>query len=46
MALEQIRVTTEWHPVNGGVKGMFLLGDAIERMESLLGEWEGKIKLI
>ena len=46
MALEQIRVTTEWHPANGGVKGMFLLGDAIGRMESLLGEWEGKIKLI
>ena len=46
MALEQIRVTTEWHPANGGVKGMFLLGDAAGRMEGLLGEYEGRIKLI
>ena len=46
MALEQIRVTTEWHPATGGVKGMFCLGDAIERMEALMPEWEGKIKLI
>ena len=46
MALEQIRVTTEWHPATGDVKGMFCLGDAIERMEALMPDWEGKIKLI
>ena len=46
MALEQIKVRAEWHPAPGGVKGMFLLGDAIERMEALLAEWEGRIKLI
>ncbi len=46
MALEQIQVRAEWHPAPGGVKGMFLLGDAIERMEALLAEWEGRIKLI
>ena len=46
MTLEQIRVTTEWHPATGDVKGMFCLGDAIERMEALMPDWEGKIKLI
>ena len=46
MALERIQVTTEWHPANGGVKGLFCQGDAIARMEALLGEYEGKIKLI
>lgn len=46
MALEQIRVTTEWHPASGGVQGMFCLGDAVERMEDLLPDWEGRIKLI
>ena len=46
MALERIQVTAERHPVSGGPRGMFLLGDAVERMEGLLGEYEGKIKLI
>ena len=46
MALERIQVQTEWHPFGGGVKGMFLLGDAVRRMEALLPEWAGKIKLI
>ncbi len=46
MALERIQVTVERHPVSGGPRGMFLLGDAVERMEGLLGEYEGRIKLI
>ena len=35
MALERIQVTAERHPVSGGPRGMFLLGDAVERMEGL-----------
>ena len=31
---------------SSGPKGMFLAGDAVERLESLLPEYEGKIKLI
>ncbi|MBQ8108559.1 MAG: hypothetical protein IJ124_00155 [Clostridia bacterium] len=45
MALRRIDVNAEWHP-SGGPKGLFLFGDAVERMEALLGEYEGRIKLI
>lgn len=46
MTLERIRVNTEWRPSGGGVKGVLYLDDAVRRMEALLGEWEGRIKLI
>ena len=46
MALERIQVTAERHAANGASKGLFCLGDAAERMEALLGEYEGRIKLI
>ena len=46
MALERIRVNTEWHPSGGGAEGLFYLDDAVARMEALLDEWEGRIKLI
>ena len=46
MALRQIPMTTEIHPVNGGPKGFFCFGDALDRMEALLPEFEGRIKLV
>jgi len=46
MALERIQVTAERHPAHGGPRGVFLLGDAVERMEGLLKTHEGEIKLI
>ena len=45
MALRRIQVETEVHP-SGGVKGLFCLGDAVERLEALLPEYEGKVKLV
>ena len=46
VALRQIDINAEWRPAKGGPRGLFLLGDAAERMEGLLGEYEGRIKLI
>ena len=45
MALEPIRVDTELHP-SGGAEGLFCLDDAPTRLRALLGEYEGKVKLI
>ena len=41
----RINATPEVHP-GSGPKGMFLLGDCVERLESLLPEWEGRVKLV
>lgn len=47
MALRAIDVRAEWHPGRGEApQGLFLLGDARERLESLLPEYEGKVKLV
>ncbi len=46
MALDRIQVSTERHPAHGGARGLFCLGDAADRMRALMGEYEGKIKLI
>lgn len=46
MALRRLQVDTEWHPANEGPTGFFYLGEVTERLEALLPEWEGKIKLI
>ncbi len=46
MALRRIEMATEWHPAQNGVKGLFCYGDAIGRMEALIPEYEGRIKLI
>ena len=46
MALERIQVTAERHAANGASEGLFCLGDAAERMEALMGDYEGRIKLI
>ena len=45
MALRRIQVGTEWHP-SGSVKGLFCPGDAVERLEALLPEYEGRVKLV
>ena len=39
MALERIRVNTEWRPSGDGAKGVLYLDDAVRRMEALLDEW-------
>jgi len=46
VALRRVDVNEEWHPAASGVKGLFLYGDAVERMEALLPEYGGRIKLI
>ncbi len=47
MALRPINVTREWHTGTGdSLKGLFCLGDAAEKLEALLPEYEGKIKLV
>ena len=45
MALRPIAVDTELHPC-GGPEGLFCLGDAPERLEALVPEFGGRIKLI
>ena len=47
MALRPINVSREWHSgVENGPKGIFCLGDAVENLEALLPEYEGKVKLV
>ena len=46
MAIRRIPLTTEIHPCGGAPQGLFCFGDAIERLEALLPEREGQIKLI
>lgn len=46
MALRRVEMQTEYHPARDGVQGLFEYGDAIERMEALMPEYEGKIKLV
>ena len=47
MALRPINVNREWHSgVENGPKGIFCLGDAVENLEALLPEYEGKVKLV
>jgi len=47
MALRSIGAQTEIHAGRGdAVKGLFCLGDAAERLEALLPEYEGRIKLV
>ena len=47
MALRPINVTREWHAGTGDCPmGLFCLGDAMEKLEALLPEYEGKIKLV
>ena len=47
MPLKPIEVSHEWHTGAGdGSQGLFCLGDAVERLEALLPEFEGKVKLV
>lgn len=47
MSLRPISVRTELHPGrDGAAKGLFFLGDARERLASLLPEYEGKVKCV
>ena len=46
MALVSIPMTAELHPSSGGPKGLFYLDDAASRLEALLPEYEGRIKLV
>ncbi|MBE5772990.1 MAG: site-specific DNA-methyltransferase [Clostridiales bacterium] len=46
MTLEQIRVDRELHTCTNGVEGAFYMGDTPAILESLLPEYEGKIKSI
>ncbi len=47
MALRAIDVREELHSGRGNApKGMFCLGDAADRLEALLPEYEGKVKLV
>ena len=41
-----VQVSREVHPANRGVDGRLLLGDAVARLNELLPEYEGQIKLI
>lgn len=47
MPLKPIEVSREWHAGAGnGPQGLFCLGDAVENLEALLPEYEGKVKLV
>ena len=47
MTLRPIDVSMEWHTGTGDCpKGRFILGDAVESLEALLPEYEGKVKLV
>ena len=46
MALKPMPMIPEIHPCPGGPQGLFLPGDAVERLEALLPEYEGRIKLV
>ena len=47
MALRSIDVSREWHAGAGEcTEGLFCLGDAVENLEALLPEYEGKVKLV
>ena len=46
MALRPIVVQNEIHPSKTGPEGLFCLGDAVSRLEGLLNEYEGRIKLV
>ena len=47
MKIRQIDVNREWHSGGSdGSRGLFCLGDAVEKLESLLPEYEGKVKLV
>ena len=47
MPLKPIEVNWEWHDGAGnGPQGLFCLGDAVENLEALLPEYEGKVKLV
>lgn len=46
MSLTPIQVRTEIHPAKGAPRGLFCLGDAVERLDALLPEYEGQIKLV
>ena len=47
MPLKPIEVSREWHTGGGdGPEGLFCLGDAVENLEALLPEYEGKVKLV
>ena len=47
MALRPIDVSREWHTGAGDCpKGRFILGDAVQSLEALLPEYEGRVKLV
>ena len=47
MALRPIVVSREWHSGVGECPaGLFCLGDAVENLEALLPEYEGRVKLV
>ena len=47
MVLNSIRVDTELHTGKAGAsRGLFCLGDAVERLKTLLPEYEGKIQCV
>ena len=47
MALRPIVVSREWHSgVGECAGGLFCLGDAVENLEALLPEYEGRVKLV
>ena len=47
MALRPVNVSREWHSgVENCPKGIFCLGDAVENLEALLPEYEGKVKVV
>ena len=47
MPLKPIEVNREWHTAGGnGPEGLFCLGDAVENLDALLPEYEGKVKLV
>ena len=45
MIPERIHISAEYHP-GREAEGRFYVGDCIERMEALLDQWSGRIKLI
>ena len=45
--LRPIEVHREWHTGTGDCpRGLFCLGDAVESLEALLPEYEGRVKLV
>ena len=47
MALQPIDVSREWHTGAGDCpKGRFILGDAVQSLEALMPEYEGRVKLV